>query len=109
MRLLVILLVLPVHALAQPCPPAAQTTVEIILPGRAGMPQGSQLRLNLPIDVETARCDQPTLPVDTLRGPPSRTRLLNGDADINALTGRPLPKVQTASPDSTPPADPAPP
>ena len=91
---LLVLLIPPAAAQTPPprpvvtCSAEIETDVEIVLPGRPGVPSGSQLRLKVPLTTREGKCDAPIVVEHALRGtPPPRRGLLNGEAEGKALQG----------------------
>ena len=80
-RALLLLLLLPWSALAQTCTPPAEKTIVLQLPGRVGLPPGSQMRLEVPVILVPEQCPTtPPPPVDSLRGPkPRQGSVLRGE------------------------------
>ena len=77
------LLLLPLSVAAQPCAPPAEKAIVLQLPGRAGLPAGSQMKMEVPVVIVPEACARvPDPPVDALRGPkPKKGSVLSGEED----------------------------
>ena len=76
-------LLLPLSVAAQPCAPPVEKTIVLQLPGRAGLPAGSQMKIDVPVVIVPESCVAvPEPPVDALRGPkPKKGSVLSGEDD----------------------------
>ena len=76
-----VFLILPCLVSAQPCVPSVEKTIVLQLPGRAGLPPGSHMKLDMPITLVPESCPAAPPPqYDALRGPPaSPGSLLRGE------------------------------
>ncbi len=79
----VALVLLPLSAAAQPCTPPAEKTIVLQLPGRGGLPAGSQMKMEVPVAIVPESCARkPEPPIDALRGPkPKKGSVLQGEED----------------------------
>jgi hypothetical protein len=95
-------LLLPLSAAAQPCTPPVEKTIVLQLPGRAGLPAGSQMKIEVPVALVPESCAvTPEPPVDALRGPkPATGSVLHGEPE--PLFRRPGVNDQTAGKDALP-------
>ena len=74
-------LLLPMSAAAQPCAPPAEKTIVLQLPGRPGLPAGSQMKMEVPVTIAPEVCARvPDPPVGALRGAkPKKGSVLSGE------------------------------
>ena len=97
-----VFLLLPLSAAAQPCTPPVETTITLQLPGRAGLPAGSMMKMEVPVALVPESCAvEPEVPVDALRGPKPKTgSVLHGDPEP------PLRRLRTGDQNANKPAIP---
>lgn len=87
----VVFLVWPLTVVAQPCTPPAQQMMEIMLPGRPGLPPGAQIKIQVPVTVVPETCAPAPAPTtDALHGPPPPhgTSVLHGEPRLPTLAPR---------------------
>ena len=78
-------LLLPLSAAAQPCAPPAEKTIVLQLPGRGGLPTGSQMKMEVPVTIVPETCARaPDSPVDVLRGPKPKTGSVLSGEEVRA-------------------------
>ncbi len=66
----VLLLLLPWSVSAQPCAPPVEKVIVLQLPGRPGLPAGSQMKIDVPVTLVPETCPVAPAPQhDALRGP----------------------------------------